>query len=327
MRALRWILCFSKLITLLALAAGAAAQSSSLPRIAWVLGSGPDNSRHLVEAMRLGLAEEGLMDGRDVVLDVRYAAGRSERYPELFAELMRTPVQVLAAAGHAGIGAARDASGGRIPVAAYFCGNEVTSMVETFARPGGNISGVSCLSAELSVKRVQLVKEVLPSLRRIGFLYDPRSRKEKELAEVRDAARTLGMTVAVATASSADAIPEAFASLRRDGAEALLISEDTFTYGNRALIVTLAAEHRLFNAAAFRDFVDDGGTLSYGASNAERVRQQARYAAKMIRGIKPADLPIDQPMRFEFVVNLKAAKAIGVTIPREILLRADDVIR
>ncbi len=277
--------------------------------------------------MRAGLADEGLTEGRDVVLDVRYAAGRLERYPELFADLLRTPVHALAAAGYAGISAARDASAGRIPVAAYFCGNEVKAMVESFARPGGNISGVSCLSTELAVKRVQLLKETLPTLRRIGYLYDPRSPKEKELAEVREAARGLGISVVAATASAPEAIKDAIASLRRDGAEAVLISEDPFTFGNRAAIVALAGEQRMVDIAAFREFADSGGVLTYGASNAERIRQQARYAAKMIRGVKPADLPIDQPMRFEFVVNQKAAKAIGVTIPREILLRADDVIR
>jgi ABC-type uncharacterized transport system substrate-binding protein len=220
------------LLALAGLATAAAAQSKSLPRIGWVISTSAEGGRHIVEAMRAGLADEGLADGRDVVLDVRYAAGRLERYPELFADLMRSPAQVLAAAGYAGISAARDASGGRIPVAAYFCGNEVKAMVESFARPGGNISGVSCLSTELAV-----------------------------------------------------------------------------------------------NIAAFREFADAGGVMTYGASNIERIRQQARYAAKMIRGVKPADLPIDQPMRFEFVINQKAATALGVTIPKELLLRADDVLR
>ena len=327
MRTLSWTMRFSALLTLLALAASAAAQSSSLPRIGWVISTTAEGGRHLVEAMRAGLNDEGLTDGRDVILDVRYAAGRMERYPELFADLMRSPVHVLAAAGYGGISAAREASGGRIPVSGYFCGNEVKAMVESFARPGGNVTGVSCLSTELAVKRVQVLKETLPTLRRIGFLYDPRSPKERELAEVREAAGSLGMSVVSATASSPESIKEAMASLRRDGAEGLLISEDPFTYGNRAVIVALAAEHRLVDISSFREFVDAGGVLSYGASNVERIRQQARYAGKMVRGVKPSDLPIDQAMRFEFVVNQKAAKAIGVTIPKEMLLRADDVIR
>jgi putative tryptophan/tyrosine transport system substrate-binding protein len=315
------------LLVLAGLAAAASAQPKNLPRIGWVISTSAEGGRHIVEAMRAGLADEGLADGRDVVLDVRYAAGRLERYPELFADIMRNPAQVLAAAGYTGISAARDASGGRIPVAGYFCGNEVKAMVESFARPGGNISGVSCLSTELAVKRVQLLKEALPSLRRIGFLYDPRTPKESELAEVREGARSLGLSVVTATASAPEAIKEAIASLRRDGAEALLISEDPFTFGNRAAVVGLAAEHRMIDIAAFREFADAGGAMSYGASNMERIRQQARYAAKMIRGTKPADLPIDQPMRFEFVINLKAAMALGVTVPKELLLRADDVLR
>jgi putative tryptophan/tyrosine transport system substrate-binding protein len=307
--------------------ASVAAQVKSLPRVAWVLSASAEGSRHIVEAMRAGLADEGLVDGRDVVIDVRYAAGRLERYPELFADLLRQPAHVLAAAGYPGISAARDASGGRIPVAAYFCGNEVKAMVESFARPGGNISGVSCLSTELAVKRVQVLKETLPSLQRIGFLYDPRTPKDRELAEIREAARGLGLSVVTATASSPEALGDAVASLKKDGAEAVLISEDAFTYSNRTAIVGFAAQHRLVNIAAFREFADAGGTMTYGASNVERIRQQARYAAKMIRGVKPAELPIDQPMRFEFVINQKAAQAIGVTVPRELLLRADDVIR
>ena len=318
--------CLTLLVPLV-LATTAGAQSSSLPRIGWIVSGSAESSRHLTAAIHAGLADEGLTDGRNVILDVRYLAGRTERYPEVFADLMRNPVHVLAASGYPGISAARDASGGRIPVAAFFCGNEVTRMVETFARPGGNISGVSCLSSELAVKRVQLLKEALPNLRRIGFLYDPRSPKETELTEVREAARSLGMSITAATASSPEAIKDAMASLRRDAAEALFISEDAFTFGNRAIIVALAAEYRIVDISSFREFVDAGGVLSYGASITERLRMQARYAAKMIRGVKPADLPIEQPTRFEFVVNIKAAKALGVAIPKEILMRADDVIR
>jgi hypothetical protein len=175
---------------LLALTAGSLGQPSNVPRIGWVLSGTPENSGHLIEAMRQGLADEGLVVGRSVELDVRFTAGRSERYAEHFGELIRNPVSVLAASGFAGIAAARDASAGRIPIVAYFCGNDVKQMVESFARPGGNITGVSCLSAELAAKRIELLKDALPALRRIGFLYDPRlPGKEKELAEIREIVR------------------------------------------------------------------------------------------------------------------------------------------
>ena len=322
---------FGAALALLTLAAAAFGQATNLPRIGWVLSGTPENARHLVEAMRAGLADEGLTDGRNVVLDVRYTAGRPERYPELFADLLRNPaapVNVLAAASFSGISAARDASGGRIPVSAYFCGNDVQQMVESFARPGGNITGVSCLSAELATKRIQLLKDAVPTLRHIGFLYYPRNPgKEKELAEVREIAGRLGMKVAEAAVSTAEGLREAIASLRRERAEALVISEDVFTFGNRAQIVALSAENQMVDISAFREFVVAGGVLSYGASVAERLRQQARYAAKMIRGVKPSDLPIDQATRFEFVVNLKAARALGLTIPQAVLLRADEVIQ
>lgn len=277
--------------------------------------------------MRAGLADEGLVDGRSVVLDVRFTAGRPERYPEIFADLTRQPVAVLAAAGFAGISAARDASDGRTAISAYFCGSEVKRMVESFARPGGNITGVSCLSTELAVKRVELLTLSVPSLRRLGFLYDPRNPgKEKELAEVRQSAGGFGMAVVAAAASSVEALKEAIDSLRRDGAEAVVISEDVFTYGNREAIVALTAENRMIDISSFREFVEAGGVLSYGASNAERMRMQARYAAKLVRGAKASDLPIDQPTRFEFVVNLKAARALGITIPKLVLARADEII-
>lgn len=277
--------------------------------------------------MRAGLADEGLVDGRSVVLDVRFTAGRPERYPEIFADLTRQPVAVLAAAGFAGISAARDASDGRTAISAYFCGSEVKRMVESFARPGGNITGVSCLSTELAVKRVELLTLSVPSLRRLGFLYDPRNPgKEKELAEVRQSAGGFCMAVVAAAASSVEALKEAIDSLRRDGAEAVVISEDVFTYGNREAIVALTAENRMIDISSFREFVEAGGVLSYGASNAERMRMQARYAAKLVRGAKASDLPIDQPTRFEFVVNLKAARALGITIPKLVLARADEII-
>jgi putative ABC transport system substrate-binding protein len=209
----KWL---AAVFALLALTAGARSQPSNIPRIGWVLSGTPENSSHLIEAMRAGLADEGLVVGRSVELDIRFTAGRSERYAEHFGELVRSPVHVLAASGYAGIAAARDASAGRIPVAAYFCGNDVKQMVESFARPGGNITGVSCLSAELAAKRIELLKDALPSLRRIGFLYDPRSLgKEKELTETREIARKLGMTVTAATVSSSEKFAEAIASLRR----------------------------------------------------------------------------------------------------------------
>ena len=320
----------SALLGLLSLSFALAAngQPSAVPRVGWILSGTAENSRHLVEAIRAGLADEGLVDGRSVILDVRYTEGRPERYAELFADLMRNPIHVLATAGNAGIAAARDASGGRIPVSAFFCGTDVRQMVESYARPGGNITGVSCLSAELAVKRIEMLKEAVPGLRRIGFLYDPRNAgKEKELAEVREGATKLGMSVTAASASATENLREAIASLRRDRAEALVISEDVFTFSNRTQIIALAAEHRMVDISSFREFVLAGGVLSYGPSLVERLRLQARYAGRLVRGARPSDLPIDQPKRFEFAVNLKAARALGITIPKSVVLRADEVIR
>jgi putative tryptophan/tyrosine transport system substrate-binding protein len=312
---------------LLALASAALGQANRLPRVGWILSGTAEGSRPLVDAMRAGMADEGMFEGRSVVLDIRYLDGRTDRYAEVFADIVRHPVDLLTASGPVGIPAARDASAGRVPVSGYFCGTDVAQMVESYARPGGNLTGVSCFSAELAVKRIELLKDAIPSLRRIGFLYDPRNPgKAKELADVRDAAGKLGMTVATATVSAVEEFRAAIGALRRDRAEAVVTSEDPFTYAHRALIVALAAEHQMPDISAFREFVTAGGVLSYGAITSEGWRQMGRYAARLIRGTKPSELPIWQPMRFEFVVNLKAARALGITIPKVVLMRADDVI-
>jgi putative tryptophan/tyrosine transport system substrate-binding protein len=314
-------------LTLAMVTSWSLAQPAALPRIGWVISGTPENTRHIVQAIHAGLGDEGLVDGRDVVLDVRFTGGRPERYPELFGELTRQPVAVLAGASHAGISAARDASAGRTPVSAFFCGNDAKAMVESFARPGGNITGVSCFATELATKRVELLKRAVPTLRRIGLLYDSSNPgKEQEFIQVRQAADQLGMSATRAAASSVQDLREAIGSLRRDGAEALIISEDAFTFGNRAAIVALAAEHRLVDISPFREFVQAGGVLSYGANIAERLRAQARYAAKLVRGTKPSELPIDQAMRLELVVNQKAARALGTQIPAAVLARADEVL-
>jgi putative ABC transport system substrate-binding protein len=319
---------FVVFLALLALATATAGQANKLPRIGWVISGTAEGSRHLVDAMRLGLSDEGLVDGRSVVLDIRYLEGRTDRYAEVFAEITRKPVDLLSAAGPVGIRAASDASAGLIPVSGYFCGTDVKKMVESFARPGGNITGVSCFSAELAVKRVELLKEALPNLRRIGFLYDSRNPgKDKELAEVREAAGKLGMSFTSATVSAAEDFRAAVAALRRDRAEAIITSEDPFTFAHRALIVALTAEYGMPDISSFREFVVAGGVLAYGSSNVDGFRQFGRYAARLIRGARPSDLPIWHPTRFEFVVNLKAARTLGITIPQSVLLRADEVIQ
>jgi putative ABC transport system substrate-binding protein len=201
-------------------------------------------------------------------------------------------------------------------------------MVASFARPGGNVTGVSCLSAELAGKRVDLLYDVLPKLRRIGFLYNPTiPGKDKELDETAVAARHRGIAVVPAPVSSREGLSKVFALLRRTKVDALIVSEDLFTFGNRNEIMALAAKERLPDISAYREFVEAGGVLSYGASLVERSRQFGRYAGRVLRGAKPADLPIDQPTRFEFVVNLPAARAMGLTVPPSVLQRADDVIR
>ena len=303
------------------------AQGERIPRVAWVLIGTPEAGRLSTEAMRAGLVDEGFVDGRNVVLDLRFAAGRPERYAELFADLLRSPADALVAAGFQGIAAALDASGGRIPVIGYFCGNDVRQMVATFARPGGNITGVSCLSGELAVKRLGLLLEAMPKLRRVGLMYDPSvPGKGQELADIRAAAAAVGVIVFAMATRTTDDLPMVFESLEREQVGALLISEDLFTFGNRARIMELATRYRIPTISAYREYVTDGGVFSYGASLNERVRQLGRYVGRTLHGMKPAELPIDQPTHFEFVINARAARAMGVAIPHSLRLRADTVI-
>jgi len=309
------------------LTAGALAQTARVPRVALVATGTEQSTRAGAEAFREGLAEVGLEEGLTVHVDRRFAEGRPERYPALFADLLRQPADVLMAAGYEGIKAAQEASGGKIPVIGYFCGNEVEFLVRSFARPGGNVTGVACLSSDTVGKKVELLREIVPKLRRAAFLYYSETPgKEGELRETQIAGERLGMSVLAAPVNSTQRLPESFVQLQREGAEALIISEDIFTFGNRERIMALAAEHRLPTISSYREFVTAGGLISYGANYRERSRKFGYYLGRVLRGMAPADLPIDQPTHFELVISAPAAKALGITIPPTLLARADEVI-
>jgi putative ABC transport system substrate-binding protein len=310
-----------------ALTAGALAQTAHIPRVAMVAVGTEQSTRAGSEAFREGLAQQGFEEGRTVRVDRRFAEGRPELYPELFADLLREPADVLMAAGYEGIKAAQEASGGKIPVIGYFCGNEVEFMVRSFARPGGNVTGIACLSADTASKKVELLREIVPDLRRGAFLYYSETPgKEGELRQTQIAAERLGVSVLPAPINSTERLHESFDHLQREGVEALIISEDIFTFGNRERLMSLAAERKLPTISSYREFVTAGGLISFGASWRERSRRYGYYLGRVLRGTAPADLPIDQPTHFELVISAPAARALGVKIPPTILVRADEVI-
>ena len=296
------------------------------PRVGWVISGSEDLNHPSWKLFHQGTAAYGFEDGRNYRLERRYADGQIERYPELFAELTREPVDIFIAAGFQGIRAAEQAARGR-PVLAYFCGNEVGQMIATYSRPGSNITGVACFSDELVLKRLELLTEVLPGPRRLAYLYDPSvPGKETERQRVADAARRLGLDFTVAVLNKLDEIDSVMATLQRDGVQAILVAEDIFTFGNRYAIGRAAAKYRLAGAFAYRDFLTTGGMLSYGVSLDERVGQLGRYLGRLLNGTKPQDLPIDLPTRFELVINRGVAERLGIAIPGAILARADEVM-
>ena len=314
------------LALLLALGLAVAAHAQPVPRIAWVLVGNEGTMREAIAAVRQGLADSGLRDGDNVILERRFAQGEIARYPALFAELAARRPDVFMAAGLEGIRAAQAVADGK-PVIGYFCGNDVADMVASLARPGSNTTGVSCLNEQLAVKRLELLKEAVPAIRKVAYLHGPGAPgNARELEEVRGAATRLGLSLAVEAFVDAAGINGTLAALKRDGIDALLLPEGLFAAANYSAIAQAALLERLPAIFSYRQFVLAGGTLSYGPSIGERLREWGRQIGRVLKGAAPASLPIDQPTRLELVVNRSTAAAIGVKLDDRLVMRADEVI-
>src|SRR4030095_6603896 len=278
------------------------------------------------DAFRQGLRELGYVEGRNIVIEYRSAEGRNDRLPELAAELVRLKVDVLVTTGPAAVGAGKQVTS-TIPIVMGAVGDAVDfGFVASLARPGGNITGMSWLGPELNAKRLELLKEVFPKVVRVAVLWDPATPKTYVRAtEV--AARSLGINLRVLEVAKSNEFDHAIATLTGDGAGALEVMPSTMFASQMRQLVDLAAKSRL--PAIFPDerYAQAGGLLSYGPSFPEMYRRAATYVDKILKGAKPGDLPVEQPMRFEFIINVKAAKQIGLTIPPKVLVRADKVIR
>ena len=312
---------------LLAMPLGARAQNSSIPVIGFISGQSPGPWAPYVAAFRNGLSETGYVEGKNVKIEYRWAEGRCDRVPGLVAELVLRPVAVLVAAG----GGAHEAKAATATIPIVFTtGNDPVEagLVDSLAHPGGNATGVSFAPAELMAKRLELLHQLVPKATVIGMVVNPDNRNpELQVRKVQDAARSLGLQLQVARARTEAEIDASFATLLKLHAGALLVGSDPFFNGRRDQFVALAARHALPAMYDNRLFVAAGGLVSYGGSVTEVYRQAGIYTGKILNGAKPADLPIMQPTNVEFVVNLKTAKALGLTIPQSLLLRADEVIQ
>jgi putative tryptophan/tyrosine transport system substrate-binding protein len=302
-------------------------QPTKIPRIGYLIGASFISVRS--EALRQGLREFGYVERKTIDIEWRSAEGKLDRLPALAAELVHLKVDVIVTAGSTATRPAKEATS-TIPIVMTNEGDPVaTGFVASLRRPGGNITGLSTLAPDLSGKRIELLKEIIPKLSRVAvFGTSTRSDNAQSLSEVDLAARAFGVKLLYVDVLSPKDIESAFRAARKGGAEAVLMIVSGAVYiGHRAEIVELATKSGLPVIYRLREDVEAGGLMTYGVNLTDLDRRAATYVDKILKGAKPADLPVEQPTRFEFVVNLKAAKQIGLTIPPNVLARADRVIK
>jgi|SoiMethySBSTD1v2_1073268.scaffolds.fasta_scaffold03622_12 ABC-type uncharacterized transport system substrate-binding protein len=330
----RTFLCGLTLGTLSAPVAAEAQQPGKVLRMGF-LGTFPTN-RH-DEALRQGLHEFGYVEGQNIAIERRYSGGRVEALPGLAIQLVRLKVDVIVVDAWAPLNAASQATS-TIPIVVAACNDDLvaTGLISSLARPGGNITGLSELTPELGAKRLELLKQAAPKVSRVAVLWNPADSERSSVnfrfwssdwVEVRAAAQVLGMTLQPVEIRRPDDFDTAFSAMTRERADALIAFSDPLIISHGRRIADLAAKSRLPAMYPSREVVDEGGLMSYGPSISDMFRRAAGYVGKILKGAKPADLPMEQPTKFELVINLKTAKILGLTIPRSLILRADEVIR
>jgi putative tryptophan/tyrosine transport system substrate-binding protein len=280
-----------------------------------------------LEAIRQGLRELGYVEGRNLVIEARFAQGMHDRLPALAAELVRLNVAVIVVDGTATTAVAKAATT-TIPIVFTLAGDPVGSgLVASLARPGGNVTGLSSLTGELSGKQLQLLKEAVPPLTRVAILYNPvNPATTAMLNNAKAAARALAVEVQPLAVRELDTLTSTFSVMREERADAFLALSDPILNTQQATLLDLAARNRLPAMYTTRDWAEAGGLMAYGPSFTDNFRRAATFVDKMLKGAKAADLPVEQPTKFELVINLKTAKALGLTIPQSVVLRADQVI-
>jgi putative ABC transport system substrate-binding protein len=308
--------------------AGRAQQREQMP-VVGLLNSGSLHERvHLIAAFRQGLGESAYVEGRNVAIEFRWAEGQYDRLPALAADLVRRQVAVIAATGDTVSSLAAKGATTTIPIVFVIGGDPIAvGLVPSFSRPGGNITGVSVISSALAAKELELLHEIVPNAAVVGAVLNPDNPSVKrELSDLQSAARILGVQLVAQYANTESGIEAAFATLLQQRAGALLIEPDAYFLDRREQLVALAARHAVPAIYSRREFAAVGGLMSYGTSLADAYRQAGVYVGRILKGTKPADLPVMQSTRFELVLNMKTAKALGLTFPLSLLGRADEVI-
>ena len=305
----------------------ARAQQPGTPVVGFLHYGSPETYAHIVSAFRQGLRDSGFVEGQNVAIDYRWANGQYDRLPALAADLVQRQVVAIAAAGFVGAQAAKAATT-TIPVVFASGVDPVASgVVASLSRPGGNVTGVSLISLELAAKRLELLRELMPQIRVIALLTNPDNPSTvTELTDAELAARKLGLQIRKVTASNERDLDAAFATMQALQVDALIVSQDGYYIHRRDQIIALAARHAVPAVYSWREYPAAGGLMSYAPSLAEGYRQVGIYVGKMLKGAKPADLPVEQSTKFELVINAKTAKTLGLDVPWFLQQRADEVI-
>ncbi len=306
-----------------------AAQAPKIAKIGVLIPSTPAATAHLLEAFRQGLRELGHVEGKTFVLELRYGEARADRISELARDLVSLKVDVIVTATDLAIAAVKQQTQTIPIVMANSTDPVATRFVATLARPGGNVTGHSTISPELSGKRLELLREVVPGLSRVAIIWNPDIRGAVlDYNQTEGAARSLRLQLQSVEVPRAEDLDRAFSAVTKGRAQALIVPGlNPVLFANRGQIVSFAQRNRLPSMYAQKEYVDAGGLMSYGPSTPDLWRRAATFVDKILKGAKPADLPVEQPMRFELVINTKTAKALGITFPQTILIRADQVIQ
>ena len=304
------------------------AQQPAMPIIGFMSGRSPDESGHLVAAFRQGLGETGFVEGKTVAIEYRWALGQYNLLPSLAAELVEQRVAVLTAVGGDLSALAAKQATSTIPVVFGMGGDPIKAgLVASLGRPGGNVTGYTLLTSDLEPKRLGMLHDLLPNAALIGVLVNPHFPPAAgQLTTLEKAAQTIAQRITVSKASSDAELTASFASLLKQQVSALLVMSDPYFDTRRDRIIAFAAQNKLPAIYQFREYAVDGGLVSYGPNITDSYRRAGIYVGEILKGAKPADLPVFQPTKYEFVVNLKTAKALGLTIPAGLISFADEVI-
>jgi putative ABC transport system substrate-binding protein len=308
----------------------ARAQQPTLPVVGFVNAGSADALANRARAFRQGLSETGYVEGRNVTVEYHWLDGQFDLLPALMADLVRRRVAVIATPGGIAAGLAAKAATATIPIVFNGGGDLIKlGLVASLARPGGNATGFNDFAQEVNGKRLELLHKLVPEAVRVAVLVNPANAVSTEdtLRDVQEAARILGLQIKVLNATTSREIDAAFATLTRERPEALFVAAGSFFTSRRVQLATLAATNRIPAAYATREIVAAGGLMSYGTDNADMFRQVGVYAGNILKGAKPADLPVMQPTKFDFVINLTTAKALGLNVPQTLLAIADEVIQ